>query len=293
MAEVALVTYRGLPELDFDDRPLIAALRGLGSTATPAIWDDPEVEWSRFDLAIVRSTWDYHTRRGEFLRWIETAEHATDLWNPGTVLRWNTDKRYLEELAALGIPTIPTRRIGPGSGRDLDALLEEEGWDHFVVKPSVSADSFRTGRFDASTRAEARRLVETILASSEAMVQPYYPNVETLGERSLLFLGGRFSHAIRKPASLGPDRSGGAVIPVPADADQRALARRVVAAAPAPVLYARIDLVPDPEGSWRVLEAEFTEPSLYLGWSEGAVGRFARAIARRVREAVARPPAAA
>src|SRR4030095_12046640 len=101
---VALVTCPELPQMDADTQWLLAALKKKSVHITPAVWDDPNVDWAAFDLAVVRSCWDYASRRDEFLAWAERVAH---LVNPAPVLTWNTNKQYLSDLADSGIPIIP------------------------------------------------------------------------------------------------------------------------------------------------------------------------------------------
>ncbi|WP_433057940.1 ATP-grasp domain-containing protein [Dactylosporangium sp. CS-033363] len=283
-ARVALVTCADLPDLDADDRPLVAALAALGIAAEPVVWDDPGADWAGYDLAVVRDTWDYAKRREQFLKW---ARAVPRLANPAGVIEWNTDKRYLRELAAAGIPIVPTTWVEPG-----DAFVPE-GRGEIVVKPAVSAGSIDTGRYDLATQAPAaaahvRRLQE---AGRVVMIQPYLDAVDTAGETALLYFDGVFSHAIRKGAILtGPYEEGGLLYQnenisarVPSAAE-RALGARVLEALPVPagtLLYTRVDLLPSPDGPV-VIEVELTEPSLFFGFAAGSADRFAAAVARRL-----------
>src|SRR5688500_18001474 len=105
---IALVTYRRLPDLDPDDRPLASVLARRGHEVTAALWDDPALDWGSFDLALLRSTWDYFHRRDEFLAWAARAAAATRLWNPVDLVRWNSHKSYLVDLRGRGVAVIPT-----------------------------------------------------------------------------------------------------------------------------------------------------------------------------------------
>jgi O-ureido-D-serine cyclo-ligase len=286
---VALVSDPVAHTLDEDLAPLRAALAALGIPSEIAFWDDGSVDWAAFDLVVVRSPWDYFRRRGAFLGWAERTAAVTRLMNPVDVLRWNTDKRYLAELEAAGLPITPTTFVEPGAR--LDAVDLPAG--DIVVKPSVSAGSNDTERHPAGEResalAHVRRLVD---AGRTAMVQPYMRAVDDAGETALLFFGSAFSHAIRK----GPILRDGAVemveglyatediSPREPTAGERALAERALDAAPggrSGLLYARVDLVPDADGNPRILEVEMTEPSVFLASARGAAERFAAAIAAR------------
>ncbi|MFG1950773.1 RimK family alpha-L-glutamate ligase [Micromonospora sp. NPDC048830] len=289
---VALVTCTELPDLDPDDRLLLAPLAGRGVTVSAAAWDDPAADWAAHDLVVLRSPWDYAPRRDEFVAWADTVPR---LANPADVVRWNTDKRYLAELSAAGVPTVPTAWVAPGESWEPPAAGE------YVVKPAVSAGSQDTGRYDLAdpehrslAAAHLRRLSD---AGRLAMVQPYLSAVDADGETALLFLAGphglRFSHAIRKgPMLTGPDLGVAGlykpevITPRTATPEQLAVAERVLAAVPGGprrLLYARVDLIPGPDGGPVLVELELTEPSLFLGYADGAPDRLADAVLTHLR----------
>jgi glutathione synthase/RimK-type ligase-like ATP-grasp enzyme len=282
---VALATCAAWPELDDDGPALLAALRTAGVDPAVAVWDDAAVDWTAYDLVVVRTTWDYWDRLADYLAW---AAAVPRLANPVEVLRWNTDKRYLRDLADRGVPVVPTTFLAPG-----DAFAAPDG--EYVVKPSVSAGSQDTARFGPGEQGRAAELAARIgAAGKHVMVQPYVAAVDDVGETSVLSFGGVVSHAIRKGQILHP---GAGVLEQPpgleviservASDAERAVADAAVAATadvlglPGPLLYARVDMVPGPDGPL-VLELEVTEPSLFLGYSEGAAARFASAVAELV-----------
>ena len=269
-ARVALATCAELPDLDDDERQVLDPLAALGIEAEPVVWDQPAVDWAAFDLTVVRSTWDYVGRRDEFLSW---AESVPRVHNPAEVLRWNTDKRYLAELADAGLPVVPTW---------FDELPELDG--EIVVKPTESAGARDTGRFASAE--EATRLADSIRASGRtAMAQPYLAEVDEHGETGVVFTGGSFSHAFRKgpllPVDAPPVEGLFAfehITPREPSGEEREVAEAVhawVTERFGPLLYARVDIVPP----GLVLEVELTEPSLFMGQDPGAPERFARAIA--------------
>lgn len=283
---VLLATCAELPEGDADERLLPPALAARGVQARFATWDDPAVDWSAAALVVVRSTWDYWGRREEYLAW---AQRVARLRNPLAVLRWTTDKRYLDDLADAGLPVVPTAFVLPGGPRP---PLHGE----VVVKPAISAGSRDTGRFPTDRHGEAHEHLTRLQGEGRvAMLQPYLPSVDERGETALLYLGGAFSHAIRKGPIL---RAGAAPLAredvtaglfaaedissrEPSAAEREAgdavvaeLHRRFGV-----LLYARVDLVHDGGGATRILEVELAEPSLFLGQGPGAPERFAAAIA--------------
>lgn len=233
---------------------------------------------------MLRSAWNYHERPGDFRAW---ARSVPRLVNPVAAVEWNTDKRYLRELTAAGVPVVPTAWIDPGDTWTPPA----EG--QVVVKPAVSAGGIDSGRYGPDERdlalAHVRRLTD---AGRLVMVQPYLTAVDTAGETALMYIGGTFSHAIRKGALLtGPDTGVDGlyreeeITPRDPSAAERDTAERVLDAIPfarTDLLYARVDLIPDASGVPLLLELELTEPSLFLAQAPAAPARFAAAITAQI-----------
>lgn len=292
-ARVALVSARAARGLDEDMPPLLAAFAAQGAHAEIADWDDAQVDWRGFDLALLRSAWDYTERLSEFLGWVERAAAATRLLNPVSVVRWNSDKHYLLTLAAQGLAVVPSTFAEPGAdpGRVLREFLAQAPEDDLVVKPAVGAgarDTRRHARTDQpAILAHLRRLLD---AGRSVLLQPYLSHVDRDGETALIFIDGRFSHAIRKGALLPRGAAASAALfaaeqisPRQPAADERALAERLLAKLPvATLLYARVDLIRDGRGEPCLLELELTEPSLFFAHSPDAAARFATAALRRL-----------
>jgi hypothetical protein len=288
-ARVALVTCAAFPDLWDDDQLLRDALRERGVAVDVVRWDDADADWSVYDLTVIRSPWDYVARHEQFVAWARTVPR---LVNPADVVAWNTDKRYLGDLAAAGVPVIPTDFVGPGETWNPPAGGE------WVVKPTVSAGSQDTARYTLPGQlAQAGAHVARLTAAGRtAMIQPYLAAVETAGETSLLHLPDAsgeltFSHAIRKGPMLKEsgeheiDPGSEDITPrTPTDAEL-AVARLTLSAVPGGakrLLYARIDVIPGPDGSPLLVEFELTEPSLFLSEAPGAAGRMADAVLTRL-----------
>jgi hypothetical protein len=299
---VALVTATGAWETDDDAEPLVAALAEIGIDAVAAIWDDPEVDWSSFELAVLRSPWDYTERVHEFLAWAERVEATTPISNDTTVLRWNTDKHYLGELAEAGLSVVPTtylsaadeslatqRRAEHGDSA-VEAHLPAEG--QFVVKPTVSSGSRNTARYDSDQRpaaaAHAARLLDE---GRDVMVQPYLDSVDDVGETGMLFFAGEFSHGFRKGALLtdGPANVDGLYAREEIASRRPSVAELELAHdivvwvterfGGEPPTYARVDVLAGPGGRPMLLELELTEPSYFLETDPDSAPRAARAYA--------------
>ena len=278
MTRIALATAMAMEAADADEELLMEHL----PNAELAAWDDPTVDWSRFDIVVLRSTWNYTDHLDAFLEWIDRVSSVSRLVNPATVVRWNTDKRYLGQLAKAGIPVVPTVYVEPG-----DEVPAESLTGHVVVKPTVGAGSKGAALFRANAVAAAAHLKELHNDGRVAMVQPYLDGVDADGETALIYMGGTFSHAARKAAILSKEMSWSTglyadekVVPTTASARERDIADRIIAALAqlvpggADIAYARVDLLPTPDGPV-LLELELTEPSLFLACDPGAAARAA------------------
>jgi O-ureido-D-serine cyclo-ligase len=290
---VALVSARAARALDEDLPPLIAAFAASGARAEIVDWDDPQVDWGRFDLALLRSAWDYTERLREFLAWVERTAALTVLHNPVAVVRWNSDKHYLLDLERARLPVVPTRIAEAGAAAEpvLRDFLREHAGAELVVKPAVGAGSRDARRHSRSDMASILAHMQPLLASGRSvMLQPYLESVDRDGETALMFIDGRFSHAIRKGALLpaGAPATGALfaaedIRPRVAGADELAVAEQVMAELPfGPLLYGRVDLIRDEAGRPCVLELELTEPSLYVSYQPGAAERFVTAARKRL-----------
>lgn len=287
-SHIALATCLDMPTGDGDDLPLVRALTNLGHQVSMVPWDQPGVDWTQFDATVIRATWNYTTRRDEFAAWVSSVPR---LHNPAPVVLPNTDKTYLADLADAGLPVVPTRLVPPGA----ELELPESG--EFVLKPTIGAGSRGVGRFDGpGGHRQAREHAERLHAAGRTvLVQPYLDAVDTAGETAMIFFDGQFSHAARKGPMLQPGArhpvDGGAlyieenISPRQPSEAELEVAERVFKYANAGLaenlLYARIDLLPGPDGPV-LIELELVEPSLFLLHADGAADRLAAAISARV-----------
>jgi O-ureido-D-serine cyclo-ligase len=278
--------------LDEDEPLLNLAFQKAGCEVGIAEWDDPKVDWGSFHVALLRSAWDYCERIGEFLAWVERASQVTHVLNPLPLVRWNTDKHYLADLAAGGAAVVPSTFIEPGDdpAAALKRCLDTHAQAELVVKPAVGAGSRDTQRHlrgeVAAAVAHAKRLLD---AKRSVLVQPYLARVDEDGETALMFFEGRFSHAIRKGPLLprgGAATSGlfaaESITPRVPGSDEMKLAEQIVSLVPfGTPLYARVDLIRDDNGAPCLLELEMAEPSLFFVHAAGSAERFAAAVQRR------------
>jgi hypothetical protein len=292
---VAIASFSQMPPEFRDDEQLARALRARGAVTAIEPWDDPDVDWDPFELVVIRSTWNYARRREAFLDWVDRIGER--LHNAPPLIRWNSDKRYMGDLADAGLRVVETRYVEPGAD-----LPELEG--EIVVKPNVSAGGRDTGRFGPATHDSARELIASIQASERAaMIQPYQSTVDSIGETAVLCIDGEPAHALRKRAVLRPDevapvRDDGigaaeimydpglvtAVEATPAELDH---ARAVVAHLRERFdylpLYARVDTIPGTDGEAVLMEIEAIEPNFYLDQAPATAELVVDAIMARAR----------
>lgn len=276
-ASIAVVTSKDPRYVDPEVPVVAEALRAAGMSPHVVSWDD-ELDWAAYALVVVRSPWDYFDRVVEFYEWAARVQLVTRIVNPADVIRWNSHKGYLVELAAKGIPTVPTRLI-PGESIDVDLQLEECPWDEVVIKPAVDGGGREVLR--ARRDSDVARLhAEALSAKGDVIVQPFVPGIVD-GERSLVFLGGAFSHAVRKVPAEGDYRVqyfyGGTELEHAPDSAELHVALWAIDSAPGRLTYARVDLV-DWEGAPTLMELEAIEPDLYLRDTPERLARFAAAI---------------
>lgn len=285
---IALVSCDEAIGVDYDMNLVEAATRATGAEVSVVSWSDPDIDWASFDVAVIRSTWDYHRRFDEFLAWARSTDRVTTLMNPLPIVEWNTDKRYLRELVEAGFAVVPTTFVEPGSDPG-DAIRRLLDHGDVVVKPCVSAGSNDTERHDNLD--DAMSQAQSLLgAGRSVMVQPYLSKVDVDAETGLVYLNGGYSHAFSKGAMLATTKTMAAGLYAEeriearvADDAQRRLGDAVVAWVSqrfGTPLYARVDLLPSENGPV-IIELEMTEPSLYVSLADGAAERFAAALSIR------------
>ena len=276
---VLLATSARLPDLTPDEDFLRAAFRDAGVACEPYVWDsgapiDPA------DTVLIRTCWDYHLRRDEFLAWADTVATHALLLNPPELLHWNSDKHYLVELEGKGVRIVPTVLLEQGSATSAADIMRAQGWERAITKPAISASAHRTAIVDSRTADTALR---ALLTDGAALVQPFVEGVRDEGEWSLIFIGGEFSHAVIKRPAVGDFRVqeewGGSTIAAQPDAALLAHARAAMNALPIAPVYARVDSIIH-DGKPCLMEFELIEPSLFFLQDERAAVRLAAATIR-------------
>ena len=274
---IGLVTCALLPEPDPDQELLLAALRARGHGAELVPWDEPGADPAAFDLCVLRSCWNYHQRPEDFRAWIDRAERVTRLANPASILRENLHKSYLAALERDGLPIVPTVWIARGSAPSLARIAAERDWGDVVVKPAISAGSFRTRRFRRDELRSGETFLSELAAERDALVQPYVAAVEAGGERALVWIGGAFTHRVEKrPRFAGQEEQVSEARAL--SEEERRFGLRALRGLEERILYARVDVFRDADGALRLSELELIEPSLFLLQCPAALARFVGAI---------------
>ena len=282
---IALVTTQAARGHDHDLDILTAALDVADQKWQIVNWDDASIDWSQFSIAVLRSTWDYYARLNEFVAWVDRVSTQTQLQNPAEIVRWNLDKRYLQELSANSIPVMETTFVAQPSDITPELIAQD-----VIIKPVVSAGSNNTARHRSDAVAARAQLDHILANGGVAMLQPYSPTIDSVGETGLVFLSGEFSHAFGKDAVFGEAEQVHNGVHVQevitarvAKADELALGDAIIkflvnkfGITP---LYARVDMVTNIDGVPEIMEVELTEPSLYLHLDADSPERAATALA--------------
>lgn len=272
-----------------DDELIVAALADLDIRTVPVFWDEDGTS-TELDAVVLRSPWNYHLRPDAFLDWVDRAARSTIVFNDPKILRWNAHKGYLFDLECAGIPIAPTVLCTKWEACDLRAVMEGHEWNRVVIKPAISASSFMTaivgqpsagegGNVRYRSLEDGQQLLDSILETRDALVQPFLPAIFERGERCLTFIDGQFSHAIRKAPFTDIGGGGESVVAEQCEIQLGLRALALVAEVP---LYARVDLLRADDGGDLLMELELIDPELYMRFDSKAPRRFAAALVRRV-----------
>jgi glutathione synthase/RimK-type ligase-like ATP-grasp enzyme len=254
------------------------ALEAVGIEVAPVVWTE-SAEASGFDLLMPLVAWGYHERYPEWLAVLDAFEReAMPVANPVPLLRWNSDKSYLEELGNSGVASVPSMTVSELDEPHLAEARNHFGCETLVVKPLVSASAYGTFRLAPGDA------VPEAVRGWRMLVQPWIEKITDSGEWSLMFFGGAFSHAVAKVPLAGEFRVqpeyGGIIDRCDPPPGAIALGEAALNAAPAPSTYARVDIFEGNGGGLQVIELELIEPALFLDRAADAGPRFASAVLR-------------
>src|SRR3984957_17129855 len=261
MIDVTLVTCRAHPGLPEDDQFLLAALERRGMRHRVALWDDPDVDWGDSPVTLVRAAWDSHLNPPGFIAWLDRLGSQSYLLNTTSLMKWNFDKQYLVELREKGQNVVPTAILTSASEVAISQALQQIPAVEIVVKPRFGADAYGVTRLPPKPEAIAAHF-ERFGANGGLLIQPFIPGIELERERSLVFIGGRFSHALyRNPFGSGPTRQTPDNIHTPTP-EELSYCRELLGSLPR-LAYARVDLIPL-NGRPALMELEIIDPSLFF-----------------------------
>jgi glutathione synthase/RimK-type ligase-like ATP-grasp enzyme len=283
---LALITWSGLPHGTESERLMLPHLAAAGIQTEIVDWRPPDRDFSKFDLIVLRSCWDYHLRVSEFIDWLQRVAQATPVLNAVDTVLWNYNKFYLREVEALGVEIAPTVFVN-GTGRIASSEWHQiRSWKKSVVKPAVSASAHKTWLFETGAVPDEAEL-KSKMEGKPFLIQQFIPEIETYGEISFIYIAGAYSHAVLKQPAAGDFRvqneHGGSAELFHPDSSFLAQADQIAATVPQvhDSLYCRIDAVAR-DGKLLLMELELIEPELFLGLAEGAAERFAEAIESKI-----------
>jgi len=285
---LALITYSGLPHGAESERLMLPYLTDAGVETEIVDWRFTSCDFSKFDLIVLRSCWDYHLRVAEFIGWLQGVAQATPVLNPVDTVLWNHNKFYLREVEAMGIEIVPTIFVSHAKALGAEEATTIRSWKNknIVVKPAISASAHNTRLMDDAPWSADQEALRTM--QGPFLMQPFIPEIQDQGEISFVYIDGEYSHAVLKRPAVGDFRvqqeHGGSMELFHPDSSLLAQADQIAATVPQvrESLYCRIDAVAR-NGKLVLMELELIEPELFLGLAESAAERFAKAIIGRVK----------
>lgn len=287
MRKIAFVTYEKQPEATPDDALLIPVLKARNVQVDAIPWNTPGTDWASYDAVILRSCWDYHVYPQAFSNWLDKLErNRCRLWNPVKAVRDNMHKKYLIDLANKGIEIPVTFLFTQGNSVDLAGVFNRHGWEKAVIKPAISAGGVDTWLGTTTTIDHDNTELNRLLKEKDMIVQEYSKAIVEVGELSLLFFNGEFSHAVCKRPQSGEFRINtkykGIIGPTDVEQMHIEIAEHALQMSGVDALYARVDGIIENNG-FRLMELELIEPALFFQYAPGSAERFADAIVERIR----------
>ena len=266
----------------YEDEMLINVLRKTGLKVKKLSWSNPDFDWKDTRSVLFRSTWDYYYRIEEFIKWSNHIACFLTLINPQDLIQWNLNKSYLLDLESKGIPIVKTILIEPGEAFELNTCIERLHGDEFILKPQVSGSAYNTFRINKQNSQDIQTQLKPLMMQQGFLIQPYQKNITALGEISLIFINGTYTHAVIKKAASGDFRvqtdHGGSVNPYLASTEEIQLATQAIQACGSKPIYARVDLIRDNNNRLALMELELIEPELFFRFNQQATFQFADAI---------------
>lgn len=284
--KIGILTCARLPKLLESDQQLIPLFAKENIVAKAVIWDDESIDWVEFDYLIFRNTWDYYQKEMAFNLWLNKIESlGIKTLNPISVIQKNKHKFYLKELEREGISILPTIFLEKNSNQNLIHLIPKE-WKKIVIKPAFSAGSYLTKLIDRSEIESIQTEFKEHFETKDFLLQEFRPEIKELGETSLIFFNGKFSHAVNKKPIKNDFRVqiqyGGKYTLIQPNDDLLLQAELILSKIQEKLLYARVDGIVI-ENKLHLMEVELIEPDLYFDLADGARERFVEAFLKVVR----------
>lgn len=284
---IALITYqdKGIytsPTAENEDDTLLNFLKDKGLKIEKVIWNDPQVNWDDYELAILKSPWDYFDLITDFYNWLAMLKSKKiKLLNPIDIVQWNADKHYLQDIAHAGLNVTPSIFLSKADQVVLAPYFDQLHTTQFIVKPAVSGGSKNTFKVNHENVEAVNQKLNDLLVHEDFIVQPFLSEIEDEGEWSFLFFNGKFSHALLKKAKSGDFRVqhsfGGTIHPQNPAQDLLKTAQQYIDQFAKNCLYARVDgaIV---NGKFLLMELELIEPFLFLATAKESYQRYYDAL---------------
>jgi len=264
-----------------EDNYVLEALAAHGLNVIKKDWSDPEFDWTTARALMFRTTWDYFDRYAEFKPWLAHVSQTCILLNSAETIHWNIDKIYLQDLMTAGLNVAPTEFLKRHTSKTLKSLFEKTGWSEAVLKPAISGAARNTYRITSDTSHAHESIFTELLSGEDMLFQEFLNDIVTFGEISLMFMGGRYTHAVRKIAKTGDfrvqDDHGGRVEVYEASTEEIEFGLLALEVCPYNPIYARIDIVRDNLGNLSLCELELIEPELWFRNNPSAADELAKA----------------
>lgn len=271
--QIALVTSKLHPDLLETDRNLINIFAEKRIIAEPVIWNNPDIDWTKFDYVIIRTTWDYFYHYTKFQYWLEDLEkNNIQVINHIHTIKKNVHKYYLRELQSRGVEIIPTLFVDKTDNLNLE-LFKSKLWRKNVIKPSFSADSYMTSVFTPDELKKVENEYKEIAVQRNLLIQPFMEEIVEMGEISMIFFNKQFSHSILKTPQKGDFRVqsdyGGTYKRYNPSKKMIETGKFILSCWDDDLLYARVDGILSKD-KFLMMELELIEPDLYFEYCENA-----------------------
>lgn len=262
--KIYIVTSPNYPEGNKDLKDLLFYLRNSDIKSDFLVWGDTKV-LRRNDLLLLLGVWDYSSNAQAFLAWLEYVySQGVHILNPLDTIKRNIDKHYLLDLQKRKIPIIPSQFVNYEE-------LKTQDLANKIVKPFIGQSGIGVERGENVNFDHYR---------NGAIIQPFIPSIQTLGEVCLVFFDKRFQYSIlRKPSDWRANSSYGVEISS-INPKQEWIELASKALEGFQYFYARVDLFLDPLA---VSEVELIEPALYFSFQNNALDNFVHSLLENIK----------